>query len=365
MNGGRTAANGTARKSGAAARNVGTAANGAAATNGGASLDMKERIKVYVDGQAGTTGLQIQERLSNHPFVEILRIAEKDRRDEERRRERINEAHIVFLCLPEEAAIRAAALVAPDNRVTRLIDASTAHRVQPHWVYGLPELSSETREAIAAAARVANPGCHATAFLLSVSPLTAAGILPRDYPVSCHSITGYTGGGKSMIAEYEDPQRQERYPDYDAPREYALGQNHKHLPEMWKYSGLAFAPAFSPIVGNFPRGLAVFTHLETRLLNVPQGKAGPRLVWETLAKHYEGCRMVKVMPHEDGGLEGTGYLNVKACNDTDRAEIFVLGKAERITLACRLDNLGKGASGAAIQNMNIMMGLPEDTALVK
>jgi N-acetyl-gamma-glutamyl-phosphate reductase len=326
---------------------------------------MTKKIKVYVDGQAGTTGLQIHERLAHHPFVRVLRIPAEDRRDERLRRELINEAHIVFLCLPDEAAIEAAALVNPDNRVTRLIDASTAHRVHPHWTYGLPELSAAAKAAIAAARRVANPGCHATAFLLSVRPLTEAGILPSDYPVSCHSITGYTGGGKAMIAEYEDPQRQEHYPDHDAPREYALGQRHKHLPEMWRYSGLAFAPAFSPIVAAFPRGLAVFTHLETRLINASGGKARPLLVWEALAKHYESCQMVKVMPYGEAGIQTAGYLNVKACNDTDRAEIFVLGNEERITLACRLDNLGKGAGGAAIQNMNIMLGLPEDTGLVK
>ncbi|MEL7624575.1 MAG: N-acetyl-gamma-glutamyl-phosphate reductase [Clostridiales bacterium] len=344
-----------------------------------------KKIKVYVDGQSGTTGLQINERLAGHPYVEILRIPEEDRRNEEMRRQFINKADVVFLCLPDQAAVEAAALVDPDNQTTRIIDASTAHRTHPQWVYGLPELSPVTRTAIAAAVRLANPGCHATAFLLPVSPLVAAGILPADYPVSCHSITGYTGGGKVMIAEYEDPQRQERYPDYDAPREYALGQAHKHLPEMQKYAGLAFAPSFSPIVASFPRGLAVFTHLETRLLRAPQGetpqseapqgegtqgetpqkKASPQLIREVLAKHYQDSQMVQVMPYEGASCQGAGYLNVKACNDKDRAEIFVFGNEERITLACRLDNLGKGAGGAAIQNMNIMMGLPEDTGLVK
>ncbi len=324
-----------------------------------------KKIKVYVDGQSGTTGLQINERLASHPFIEMLRIPEEERRNEKLRRQFLNQADVVFLCLPDQAAIEAVALIEPDNHRTKLIDASTAHRVHPHWVYGLPELFPEARAAIAEASRLANPGCHASAFLLPVSPLAAAGILPADYPVSCHSITGYSGGGKTMIAEYEDPQRQERYPDYDAPREYALGQAHKHLPEMQKYSGLAFAPAFSPIVAGFPRGLAVFTHLETRLLQAARGKVSPQLVWETLAKHYEGSLMVKVMPYEGASCQGAGYLNVKACNDTDRAEIFVFGNQERITLACRLDNLGKGAGGAAIQNMNIMMGLPEDTGLVK
>jgi N-acetyl-gamma-glutamyl-phosphate reductase len=212
---------------------------------------------------------------------------------------------------------------------------------------------------------VANPGCHATACLLSVSPLVKAGLIPAGYPVACHSITGYTGGGKPMIGEYEDPRRAELYPDYDAPREYALGQAHKHLPEMHKYSGLEFAPAFSPIVADFPKGLAVFTPLAARMLGGNGKKASPLALWESLAEHYQGSRMVKVMPYEGGAdSDGKGYLNAMACNGTDRAEIFVLGNDERIVLACRLDNLGKGAGGAAIQNMNLMMGLPEDTALV-
>ncbi|MCL2121828.1 MAG: N-acetyl-gamma-glutamyl-phosphate reductase [Clostridiales bacterium] len=329
---------------------------------------MAEQFTVFVDGQAGTTGLQIVQRLAAHPNVRVLTIAEEERKDIAVRKRYINEARVVILCLPDQAAVEAASLVAPDNDSTRLIDASTAHRVHPDWVYGLPELRKDAREEIAAAARVANPGCHATAFLLPVSPLVKAGVIPAEYPIACHSITGYTGGGKPMINEYEDPERKTRYPDYDAPREYALGQAHKHLPEMFRYSGLAYPPAFSPIVADIPRGLAVFTPLEARLLHNKNagGKVSPERLREMLAIHYEGSAMVRVMPFEGGETcDGKAYLNLMACNDTDRAEIFVLGNDERILLACRLDNLGKGAGGAAIQNMNIMMGLPEDTALIR
>ncbi|MCL1804879.1 MAG: N-acetyl-gamma-glutamyl-phosphate reductase [Clostridiales bacterium] len=324
------------------------------------------QFNVYVDGQAGTTGLQIIQRLAGHPNVCLLTIPEEDRKDGEARRQYINKADVVFLCLPDDAAAEAVALIEAGNDRTKIIDASTAHRVHPGWVYGLPELSASRREAIAGAARVANTGCHAAAFLLPVSPLVGKGLIPGDYPISCHSITGYTGGGKPMIGEYEDPRRAELYPDYDAPREYALGQAHKHLPEMHRYSGLAYPPAFSPIVADFPRGLAVYTPLAARLLSDSGKAVSPQRLWEALAEHYNDSLMVRVMPYEGGGAcEGKSYVNAMGCNDTDRAEIFVLGNEERITLACRLDNLGKGAGGAAIQNMNLMMGLPEDTGLVR
>ncbi|MCL1849116.1 MAG: N-acetyl-gamma-glutamyl-phosphate reductase [Clostridiales bacterium] len=327
-----------------------------------------EQFTVYVDGQSGTTGLQILERLASHPNAQVLLIPESERRDVEARRRYINQAQVVILCLPDAAAVEAVTLIAQDNRETRVIDASTAHRVHRDWDYGIPELSVGAREAIAASRRVANPGCHASAFLLPLSPLVKAGVVPADYPVCCHSITGYTGGGKEMIAEYESPDRKALYADYDAPREYGLGQGHKHLPEMHAYAGLQFAPAFSPIVADFPRGLAVFTTLEARLLKGAAGKAASvgLAIWEILDAHYKGSPMVKVLPYEGGAAcDGKSYVNAMACNDTDRAEICVLGNDERVTLACRLDNLGKGAGGAAIQNMNIMMGLPEDTGLVR
>ncbi|MDR1193683.1 MAG: N-acetyl-gamma-glutamyl-phosphate reductase [Peptococcaceae bacterium] len=328
---------------------------------------MAAKFTVYVDGQSGTTGLRIFERLAGHPYVEVSRIPAEKRRDIQARREYINEAAAVFLCLPDQAAKEAVTLLRPDNDHTKIIDASTAHRVAPGWVYGMPELSDGARERIAAARLVANPGCHATAFLLPLAPLVAAGIVPRDYPISCHSITGYTGGGKGMIEEYEAPDRPAARPDYDAPRQYALSQEHKHLPEMHKYSGLSRPPIFSPIVADFPRGLAMFTPLFPALLRRPDrpgGKVGPELIQEVLSERYENCPFVKVLPWEKNDCLAKGYVNVMACDDTDRAEILLLGNGERIILVCRLDNLGKGAGGAAIQNMNLMLGLPEDAGLV-
>lgn len=325
---------------------------------------MIQKIKVYVEGQAGTTGLQIHQRLADHPFVEVLIIDEALRKNEQARRELINAADVVFLCLPDVAAIEAAAMVAPDNRHTKIIDASTAHRVNPAWAYGLPEIKASQKQLILESQRTAVPGCHATAFILPLYPLVQAGIVPRDYPVTSHSITGYSGGGKQMIAEYTAEARQALYPDYDAPRQYALGLQHKHLPEMEKITGLAFPPAFSPIVGDFPRGLAVFTKLETRLLNKLENKAvTPQALHEYLTDYYQNQLFVKVMPFDPDLCLESPFFNVKACNETNRAEIFVFGNEQRMMLACRLDNLGKGASGAAIQNMNLMFGFPEDAGL--
>jgi N-acetyl-gamma-glutamyl-phosphate reductase len=214
---------------------------------------MTAKIKVYVEGQSGTTGLKINERLAAHPYVEVMKIEEERRKDPHARREMINSADVVFICLPDDAAREAANMVAEDNRKTRLIDASTAHRTHSDWTYGLPELSRQAREEIQSSRRVAVPGCHATAFILPLYPLVKQGIVPVDYPIASHSITGYSGGGKQLIAEYTDVQRQALYPDHDAPREYALGQKHKHLPEMQKAAGLAFIPSFSPIVADYIR----------------------------------------------------------------------------------------------------------------
>ena len=321
---------------------------------------MTEKIKVYVEGQSGTTGLKINERLAAHPFVDIMKIEEDRRKDPLARSEMINSADVVFICLPDAAAREAAGMVADGNRRTRLIDASTAHRVDSAWTYGLPELSREAREKIQTSRRVTVPGCHASAFILPLYPLIQKGIVPAGYPVASHSITGYSGGGKQMIAEYTDPERDTRYPDYDGPREYALGQQHKHLPEMQKVTGLAFLPSFSPILGDFERGLAVFTPLQSRMLTK---RVKPSDVHQILEEYYGDQTFVKVMPFSPDHCMDSAYFNVKACNNTNRAEIFVFGNEERILLACRLDNLGKGASGAAIQNMNIMNGFPETMSL--
>lgn len=321
---------------------------------------MTAKIKVYVEGQSGTTGLKINERLAAHPYVEVLKIDEARRKDPDARRAMINSADVVFICLPDAAARETVSMVAKDNHRTCLIDASTAHRTHSDWTYGLPELSREAREAIRSSRQVAVPGCHASAFILPLYPLVKQGIVPADYPIASHSITGYSGGGKQMIAEYTDAQRQVLYPDHDAPREYALGQKHKHIPEMQKAAGLAFSPSFSPIVGDFERGLAVFTPLQTRLL---KQHLTPAEVHQILEAYYQGQTFVKVMPFVQDLCIDSAYFNVKACNNTNRAEIFVFGNSEQILLACRLDNLGKGASGAAVQNMNLMNGFPETLSL--
>jgi N-acetyl-gamma-glutamyl-phosphate reductase len=312
--------------------------------------------KVFVDGQEGTTGLQIRDRLLGHGGVTLIEIDPAKRKDASERRRLLNEADIAFLCLPDAAAKESAALVTSER--TRLIDASTAHRIEPSWVYGLPELDKAQRAKIRGARRVANVGCHAVGFILLMRPLVAAGVVPKDYPVACHSLTGYSGGGKKMIAAYEEPGRP-RFP-IGAPRHYALGMRHKHLPEMQKYGGLDFAPAFSPIVGDFYKGMAVVVPLARRLL---AKKPTLKDVHELLAGYYAGERFVRVMPfNEDANLDD-GFFNPLGANDTNRNDIFVFGNDENMVLMSRLDNLGKGASGNAVQNMNVMLGLDEGTAL--
>jgi N-acetyl-gamma-glutamyl-phosphate reductase len=312
--------------------------------------------KVFVDGQEGTTGLQIRDRLLDHDGVKLIEIDPDRRKDAAERQRLLNEADIAFLCLPDAAAKESAALVT--NGRTRLIDASTAHRTDPAWVYGLPELNKAQRARIRSAGRVANVGCHAAGFILLVHPLVAAGVVPKDYPVTCHSLTGYSGGGKKMIAEYEKPGRP-RFP-IGAPRHYALGMSHKHLPEMQKYGGLDYAPAFNPIVGDFYKGMAVVVPLVRRLL---AKKLLLKDMRDLLAEYYAGERFVRVMAFNDNAnLEG-GYFDPLGANDTNRNDIFVFGNDENMVLVSRLDNLGKGASGNAVQNMNLMLGLDEGTGL--
>jgi len=313
--------------------------------------------KVFVDGQEGTTGLQIRERLASHGGVRVLEIEPDRRKDVARRRELVNEADAVFLCLPDTAARESVALVDPGNSRTRVIDASTAHRIADGWVYGLPELAPGQRDAIRASRRVAVTGCHAAGFILALAPLVRAGLVPADYPVACHSLTGYSGGGKSMIADY-DAARDSRA--LDAARLYALGLAHKHLPEMRAYTGIAHAPVFVPIVDNFYKGMAVSLPLHLRLL--APGASRARL-HEALAAHYAGERFVRVMPLDaDANTQG-GFFDALGCNDTNRCDLFVFGNDERALVVARLDNLGKGASGAAVQCMNLMLGFDEGTAL--
>ena len=310
-------------------------------------------FKVFVDGQEGTTGLRIHEVLAGRGDVEVLRVDPARRKDPAARRECINASDVTFLCLPDEAARESVALV--DNPRTCVIDASTAHRTDPAWAYGLPELERGQRERLRAARRIANPGCHATAFILLVRPLVGAGLLPADTVLAAHSITGYSGGGRRMIEQYEAADGA-----LDAPRPYALGLAHKHLPEMQAHTGLVHAPLFTPIVGPFAKGLAVTVFLDPRSLSRPLTPAQLR---DALAAWYEGERFVRVAPFDNEANTEGGFFDVQGCNDTNRADLFVFGNAERVVLVCRIDNLGKGASGAAVQCMNVHLGLDESLGL--
>lgn len=310
-------------------------------------------FKVFVDGQEGTTGLQINEYLAKRADIEVLKIDADKRKDLGERKRLINASDVTFLCLPDDAARESVALV--DNPNTCIIDASTAHRVNPAWTFGLPELEPAQRARIRASKRIANPGCHATAFILALKPLVASGLLPAATQIAANSITGYSGGGKKMIEHYRSPQR------IDAPRPYALGLTHKHLPEMRAYTGLAVAPIFQPIVGPFYKGLAVTAYLHPRQLS---RKATPEDVRTILADYYAGEAFIRVAPVDlEANTEG-GFFDVEANNDTNRVDLFVFGNEERMLVVARLDNLGKGASGAAVQAMNVHLGVEESLGLV-
>lgn len=313
-------------------------------------------FKVFVDGQEGTTGLRIHDYLAARHDIEVLKIAADKRKDPAERARLLNAADVAFLCLPDAASRAAAAMITNPN--TCLIDASTAHRTVAGWTFGLPELARGQREAIRQAKRIANPGCHASAFILAVRPLVDAGLLPREAAVSATSITGYSGGGKSMIAEYE----QQPLPAHlAAPRPYGLALKHKHLPEMMAHTGLATPPVFLPVVSSFYKGLAVSVPL-----HLSQLKAGatPEAVQAALAAHYAGERFINVMPLRDAATLEAGFFDVQACNDTNRVDLFVFASDSQVLLLSRLDNLGKGASGAAVQSMNVHLGVEESLGLV-
>lgn len=301
--------------------------------------------KVYIDGKEGTTGLQIYERLGGRQDIELLLIDEAKRKDTEERRKLLNAADLVFLCLPDAAAVEAVSLI--ENKTTRVIDASTAHRTAPGWDYGFSELSPQHAQNIRASKRVANPGCHATGFISSVYPLVAAGILPKDQVLTAYSLTGYTGGGKKLIAEYEDTNRD---PRHDSHRIYGTNLRHKHLPEMKAVCGLEREPVFSPILGDFPKGMA------TTLL-LPGVNA--QNVHAVLSAHYANQKLVSVAPL--GGDESVIYASTLAGYDSLR--LWVCGREDQTTVTALFDNLGKGASGAAVQNMNLMLGFDETTGL--
>ncbi len=313
-------------------------------------------MKLFIDGAEGTTGLQLEARLRARADAELLVIDPARRKDPDARRALMAQADAVFLCLPDEAARESARLF--EGLPGLLIDASTAHRTAPGWVYGFPELSAGHRAAVQNARRVANPGCHATGFAALVYPLVAGGLLPPETPLCCTSLTGYSGGGKSMIARYETGRTQTD--PLHAPRPYALGLTHKHLPEMQTVCGLTAPPHFLPVVGDVAQGMAVSVPLFSAAL---KGNPTARDVWEILREHYAGARFVKVLPFGGEGVLDAGALDMTAINGTNDLEILVFGHETQILLISRLDNLGKGASGAAVQNLNIAMGLPEDTGL--
>ena len=306
--------------------------------------------KVYIDGQAGTTGLQLRQKLQNHENVELLLIHEKLRKDMAERKRLMNEAEVVFLCLPDEAAREAVKLV--ENPNTCIIDASTAHRTDPDWVYGFPELSAQHRERIKNAKRIANPGCHATGFIAAVYPLIQLGMIGTDYPLTAHSLTGYSGGGKAMIAEYEAA---ERSPLLDSPRQYGLGQTHKHLPEMQYVTGIDAPPVFCPIVADYYSGMATCIPLIASLFQKRVTKAE---LMELLSTYYKDASLISV------GAEETNFLASNPLRDTNLLKLYLEGNDERMTLISVFDNLGKGASGAAVENMNIVLGLNEATGLL-
>ena len=306
--------------------------------------------KVYIDGKEGTTGLQIYDRLSARDDIELLLIDEDKRKDPAERKKLMDAADIVFLCLPDAAAIEAVSLI--ESPTTRVIDASTAHRTNPDWAYGFPELSPDHRAAIAAGRRIANPGCHASGFVSIVAPLVAAGILPADTALTCFSLTGYSGGGKKMIADYEG---EGKTFEMGSPALYATAQSHKHLPEMQKICGLTVAPVFSPIVDDYYKGMATTVTFHMKWL---RNVSTVQEVRDALAAHYAGSGLVSV-------AEGTssGSLYGAAQSGRDTMTLAVAGNDERFTVTALFDNLGKGASGAAVQNMNIMLGLDETTGL--
>jgi N-acetyl-gamma-glutamyl-phosphate reductase len=312
---------------------------------------MLKKYKVFIDGQEGTTGLKLRERLQSREDIELILIDEEKRRDLSERKRLINSADAVFLCLPDEAARESASLVENDDVI--VIDASTAHRTSEGWAYGFPELSKAHREKIASSKRISVPGCHATGFSALVYPLVKLGYIAKDYPFVCHSITGYSGGGKNMIAEYEG---ENRSPLLKSPRQYGLALSHKHLPEMQHVTGIAQKPLFNPIVCDFFSGMAVSIPIHVSLM---QKKASLAEMLDVFSGRYAGQGLISV--HEGNG---EGFIAANEIENTCRMKIYVCGNSEQMTLISVFDNLGKGASGAAVQCMNIALGLEEYKSLL-
>lgn len=309
--------------------------------------------KIFIDGREGTTGLKIVERFENRDDIQLLTIDDAKRKDPSERKKLINSADVCFLCLPDQAARESVSLI--ENSSVKIIDTSTAHRTEPDWSYGFPELSDNHRSAIKNGKRISVPGCHASGFNSIVFPLTSNGVMPKDYPIVCFSVTGYSGAGKGTIAVYES---QDRDPEFGSPRQYALTQNHKHLKEMKAISNLSTEPIFNPIISDYYSGMVVSVPIFTGMLTKKYSMAEIHAVLEN---HYKNSKMVKVMPlgiENEINMIGSNNLSGK-----DNMEIFVFGNDDRVVVASRFDNLGKGASGAAIQCLNIMLGLDETTGL--
>lgn len=307
--------------------------------------------KVFIDGAHGTTGLRINEYLAERSDIQVLEIDPELRKDTAARVNMIKEADVSILCLPDQAS-REIAAAAPADSV--IIDTSTAHRTDPEWTYGMPELTAGQRDKIRSSTRIANPGCHASGFILLVRPLIEAGLLERDALLTCFCVTGYSGGGKKMIADYEN---EEREAALDSPGQYALGQSHKHLPEMVAMTGLTNAPCFSPVVADFYSGMVMTVPVHTSML---KGGAGIDDVKKTLHTHYDNEALITV--YDEDPESGKVYSNPMA--GSNGMEMYVTGNEERILLIASYDNLGKGASGAAVQNMNIVLGTEETAGLV-
>jgi len=312
--------------------------------------------KVFIDGQAGTTGLLIHDRLKQREDIQLLEIEHQQRKDLSAKRDIMETADVVILCLPDDAARETVKL---SNKV-RFIDASTAHRTDPNWIYGLPELNASQRDQIRNARMVSNPGCYPTGFLAGISPLIEKGLLKKSALLSINAISGYSGGGRNMIESYE--QRSADAPDslwYSRP--YALHLSHKHVPEMMAISGLDTAPLFMPSVGHYERGMLVNVGI---FPDFCEGELSPERVQTILAEHFAEEAAVTVYPSNDESQLDNGFLDPQGCNHTNRIELFVFGKAEQILVTARLDNLGKGASAAAVQNLNLMLGVNELEGLV-
>lgn len=313
-------------------------------------------VKVYIDGQEGTTGLKILERFKDRNDIELLRISEEKRKDPTERARLINMSDFTFLCLPDDAAREAVSFV--DNEHVRIIDASTAHRTDPNWAYGFPELSSEHRRKIETSSRVAVPGCYASGFASIVYPLVKNGIIPDDFPVFAYATSGYSGAGKKAIAVYEGDDKPF---EFNSPRQYALSQQHKHLPEMQKISGLKYKPMFNPMVCDYFSGMVVSVPIQTRIL---ENSVTASQIYKMYTEQYNGANMVEVMPLMTADEQKSFFLASNTLSGLNKMQIFVFGDDEHILLCSRLDNLGKGASGAAVQCLNIMMGIDETAGLV-